>query len=116
MPPTNELTTVEHWDQVWSDDIRLRLPSPWLISTRNLQKVIRGHVRPGDRFLEIGCAPGKLLSWVAAELRAEVAGLDYSPRGLATAKRLFSTLQLSADFRCEDLRATRSPRRASTWF
>jgi len=106
MPPANELTTVEHWDEIWSDDIRLRLPSPWVIGTRNLQKVIRGHVRPGDRFLEIGCAPGKLLSWVAAELRADVAGLDYSARGLATARRLFSALQLTADFRCEDLRAT----------
>lgn len=106
MPSRNELTTVEHWDELWSDEIRLRLPSRWLISTRNLQKVIRGHVRPGDRFLEIGCAPGKLLSWVAAELRAEVAGLDYSPRGLSTAKQLFTALQLSADFRCEDLRAT----------
>ena len=52
----------------------------------------------GDRVLEIGCAPGKLLSWIAAELKAHVAGLDYSPRGLATAKRLFNALQLTADF------------------
>jgi 2-polyprenyl-3-methyl-5-hydroxy-6-metoxy-1,4-benzoquinol methylase len=106
MPTTDELTTVEHWDQLWSHEIRLRLPSPWLISTRNLQKVVLPHVRPGDRFLEIGCAPGKLLSWVAAELKAEVAGLDYSARGLSTAKRLFAALQLKADFRCEDLRTT----------
>jgi 2-polyprenyl-3-methyl-5-hydroxy-6-metoxy-1,4-benzoquinol methylase len=104
--PVNELTTVNHWDDVWAGDVRLRLPSSWVISTRNFQRIFRKHVCPRDRFLEIGCAPGKLLAWVAAELQADVCGLDYSERGLATAKRLFNALQLSADFRCEDLRQT----------
>lgn len=109
MSAANELTKVEHWDETWASEIRLRLPSPWLTLTGDLQKVIRPHVRPGDRFLEIGCAPGKLLAWVAAELKAQVSGLDYSARGLASAKRLFGALGLTADFRCEDLRATTFP-------
>ena len=25
MPPANELTTAEHWDEIWTDDIRLRV-------------------------------------------------------------------------------------------
>ena len=106
----HELSTIEHWDECWAGDIRLRLPSPFVVSTRNLQRVIRPHVRPGDRFLEIGCAPGKLLAWVAAALGAEVSGLDYSTRGLATARRLFSALQLTADLRCEDLAENSLPR------
>ncbi|HYN08257.1 MAG TPA: class I SAM-dependent methyltransferase [Vicinamibacterales bacterium] len=102
----NELTSVTHWDDVWAGNVRMSLPSPWIIATRNLQRLLRPRVRPGDRFLEIGCAPGKMLAWVAAELGAQVSGLDYSERGLATARRLFSALGLQADFRCEDLRAT----------
>ena len=110
-----DLTSVDHWDSAWSGDIQLRLPSPWLISTRNVQKLLRGRVRPGDRVLEIGCAPGKLLSWVAAELRADVSGLDYSERGLASTRRLFAALKLEADFRCEDLRQASFPRRSFDW-
>jgi SAM-dependent methyltransferase len=67
-------------------------------------------VRSGDRFLEIGCAPGKTLAWVSAALGAEVSGLDYSDRGLAVARELFATLNLRADLRCEELdRTTFSP-------
>ena len=102
----NDLTSIAQWDESWSDDVRLRVPSSWMITTRNLQQLLRGRVRPADRFLEIGCAPGKLLSWVAAVLKAEVSGLDYSERGLSTAKRLFSALNLQGDLRCEDLRDT----------
>jgi 2-polyprenyl-3-methyl-5-hydroxy-6-metoxy-1,4-benzoquinol methylase len=104
-----DLTTVGHWEKTWAGDVRLRLPSPWVISTRNWQRLLRRHVRPGDRFLEIGCAPGKLLAWVAAELRAEVTGLDLSERGLSTARRLFEALQLQVDLRHEDLRRTTLP-------
>src|SRR5206468_8151209 len=109
LSPVHELTTVDHWDQVWSGDVRLRLPLPLVITTRNLQTILRQHVRPGDRFLEIGCAPGKMLAWVAAVLKASVSGLDYSERGLATSRRLFKALNLAADFRCEDLRQTTFP-------
>jgi 2-polyprenyl-3-methyl-5-hydroxy-6-metoxy-1,4-benzoquinol methylase len=105
----DELTTVDHWDDVWAGDVRLRLPSSFVISTRNFQRLLRRHVRPGDRFLEIGCAPGKLLAWVAAALKANVSGLDYSEKGLATARRLFKALHLAADFRCEDVRQTTFP-------
>ena len=56
--------------------------------------------------LEIGCAPGKLLAWVAAALRADVSGVDFSVKGMATAVRLFAALKIAADLRCEDLRET----------
>jgi len=111
----HDLTSVDHWDSAWSGDIRLRFPSPWLITTRNIQNLLRGRVRPGHRVLEIGCAPGKILSWVAAELKAEVSGLDYSERGLAMARRLFAALKLSADFRCEDLRQATYPPASFDW-
>jgi len=55
------------------------------------------------KFLEIGCAPGKMLSWVAASLGAEVSGLDYSEPGVRVARMMFHTLGLSADIRHEDV-------------
>lgn len=108
-PTNNELSTTGYWDGVWAGDIRLRLPSPYIVATRNLQRLLRRYVRRGDHFLEIGCAPGKILVWVAAELGAEVSGLDYSERGIATSRHLFASLGIEGDLRCEDLGRTTFP-------
>jgi len=108
MPDTtaHELTTRDHWDSAWERPPRWRLPSKLFVSTRNLQRVIEPHVRPGMRYLELGCAPGKMLAWVASDLGARVSGLDYSQRGIEWARRLFDTLGLEADLRCEDVWST----------
>ena len=58
------------------------------------------------KYLEIGCAPWKLLAWVAKILQAEVSGLDYSANGIRFAQLLFERLNISADLRCEDLTQT----------
>lgn len=97
------MTTREHWEQAWSAVPRWRLPSGLLVSTRNLQRLLRRHVRPGTRFVEIGCAPGKMLAWVAVTLGARVTGIDYSPRGIDIARELFRRLGIQGDLRCEDI-------------
>ena len=102
---SRDLTTVDHWEEAWAAGVRLRLPSRWICSTRDLQRLLNRHVRPGGRVLEVGCAPGKILAWLAAVHLCDVSGLDYSDRGIATARRLFTALELRADLRCEDLRA-----------
>jgi len=79
------------------------------VGTRNLQRLLARHVRPGASFLELGCAPGKMLAWVASELGAVVAGLDYSETGFAWSRALFSRLGLPGDLRCEDVFATTFP-------
>jgi SAM-dependent methyltransferase len=61
------------------------------------------------RVLELGCAPGKLLAWVAHDLGAEVSGLDYSERGIAWSRQLFETLAISGDLRHEDVFTTTFP-------
>ncbi|HTT19196.1 MAG TPA: class I SAM-dependent methyltransferase [Candidatus Sulfotelmatobacter sp.] len=99
-------TTVEHWDSAWTPPVSLRLPSGLDAAVGDLQRLLRRHVRANQKYLEIGCAPGKLLCWVAGVLKAEVAGLDFSPRGLEQARRLFEGLGLRADLRCEDLFST----------
>lgn len=100
---TQELTTRGHWEAAWAAPPRWRLPSPLFVSTRNIQRVLRPHVQPGMRVLELGCAPGKILAWLAARLGADVSGLDYSERGAAWSRQLFEALGLRADVRCEDL-------------
>jgi 2-polyprenyl-3-methyl-5-hydroxy-6-metoxy-1,4-benzoquinol methylase len=102
----DELTTRSHWDSAWSSPPRWRLPSPLFVATRNMQRLLRPAVHPGMRVLELGCAPGKILAWVAARLGANVAGLDYSEQGMGWARALFDALRIPADLRCEDVFAT----------
>ena len=77
--------------------IRARLPSRLNVSVLNYIRLVEKHVRPGNRYLEIGCAPGKLLAWVASVLKAECTGLDYSETGIAKCRALFDALGLKAD-------------------
>jgi 2-polyprenyl-3-methyl-5-hydroxy-6-metoxy-1,4-benzoquinol methylase len=106
MPAGRPKTTVTHWDQAWSGRPRLRLPSSLWVGERNLQRLLRGHVEPGMSVLEVGCAPGKSLAWVAKVLGARVAGIDYSERGIEVATELLDALGVEADLRCEDVFAT----------
>jgi len=101
-----ERTTRGYWENVWPAAPRMRLPVGADVSTRNLQRLLRSHVTAGARFLEIGCAPGKMLAWVAKVLRADVAGLDYAERGMLFCRSLFEALAIEADLRCEDVFST----------
>jgi 2-polyprenyl-3-methyl-5-hydroxy-6-metoxy-1,4-benzoquinol methylase len=106
---TEHLTTRAHWEETWAIPPRWRLPSSLSIATRNMQRLLRPHVRPGMRVVELGCAPGKILAWVAAVLGAETSGLDYSERGIAWSKTLFEKLGIPGDLRCEDVFNTSLP-------
>jgi 2-polyprenyl-3-methyl-5-hydroxy-6-metoxy-1,4-benzoquinol methylase len=98
-----EKTTLEYWDQAWSKPPRLSLPSRFNLSIRNAKRLLGNHVKPGMCFLEIGCAPGKMLAWVSFALKARVAGIDYSKRGIMYAQQIFHTVGLEGDLRCEDI-------------
>ncbi len=97
------LTSQDYWDSVHQAEPRLRLPSALVVSTRNLQRLLRVHIAPGACVLEIGFAPGKHLAYVAKTLGARVSGIDYSNNGITFAKRLFSALAIEADLRREDI-------------
>lgn len=106
---SGELTTRRHWDEAWGIEPRWRLPSSLVVGTANIQRVLRRHIRPGMRVIELGCAPGKMLAWVAVALEADVAGLDYSEHGIAWARQLFDRLGIRGDLRCEDAFETSLP-------
>lgn len=99
----NAKTDKEYWDNIWASQTRMTGPSGLFVEMRNIHKLLKRCVTPGMRVLEIGCAPGKILAWVAKVLRAEVSGLDYSPRGIENSKLLFDHLGISGDLRCEDV-------------
>lgn len=100
---SNEKTAPAHWDAAYARAPRMRIASPVNIGSLNLQRLLRRYVRPGDEFLEIGCAPGKMLAWVAKELDARVTGLDYSRPGIALTQRLLEHCGVAADTRCENI-------------
>ncbi len=91
-----------YWEAVAPMPIRHRLPSRLDVGVLNLTRLLKRHVRPGCRYIEIGCAPGKILAWVASVLHAEVLGLDYSEPGIAKCRVLFDTLGLKAKLYHED--------------
>lgn len=105
----DELTEREHWDHAWEKAPRWRLPSGLFISTLNLQRLVRRYVTPGARYIELGCAPGKMLAWTASVLEADVSGLDYSQPGIDWSRELFARLGLRGDLRCEDVFKTTFP-------
>jgi SAM-dependent methyltransferase len=96
-------TSREYWETQHTRRPRLRFPSSLSIPMRDSQRLLRAHVRPGDSVLEIGHAPGKHLAYVAKTLRAKVSGLDYSTGGVDFSQRLFETLGIDGDLRCEDV-------------
>jgi 2-polyprenyl-3-methyl-5-hydroxy-6-metoxy-1,4-benzoquinol methylase len=99
-------TTQVYWENIHSTQPRMRLPSSLIVSTGDLKKLLRAYVRPQMRVLEIGFAPGKLLSFVAKVLHAKVAGIDYAEGGTRFASQLFQALGIEGDMRCEDVFST----------
>lgn len=98
----NEKTDLAHWESAWAARPRMRFPSGLDIGTRNVLRLLGRYLRPGMRYLEIGCAPGKILVWVAREINTPVCGIDYSPTGVDTTRWLCNRLGIKADIRCED--------------
>jgi len=95
-------TDQAHWNNAWKKPIRARLPSRLNVGVLDITRLLKRHVRPGSRYLEIGCAPGKLLAWVASVLKAEVTGLDYSEQGNTQCRMLFDALGLKVNLYNDD--------------
>jgi len=96
-------TEQAHWDVAWQLPIKDRLPSRLNVGVLNVTRLLERHVRPGSRYIEIGCAPGKMLAYVASVLKAEASGLDYSESGVAKCRKLFDALGLKANLYHDDL-------------
>lgn len=96
-------TQQSHWDEAWSVSVKPRLPSRLNVGVLNVTRLLKRYVKPSCRYVEIGCAPGKLLVWVASELKANAVGLDYSEVGIRQCGALAKALKLEVDFHHEDI-------------
>ena len=99
------MTSVAHWDGVWSRVPSMRLPSRLFVTTQDRMRLLRRYPKPGMRSLELGCAPAKMLASVATQ-GVQVAGMDYSAQGIEWGCQLMRALGLEADLWCEDLFST----------
>lgn len=91
-----------HWDDAWGMPVKLNLPSRLNVSVLNVTRLLKRYVKPSSRYIEIGCTPGKMLVWVASELKANAAGLDYSEVGIRQCRTLANALKLEIDLHHED--------------
>jgi release factor glutamine methyltransferase len=69
-----------------------------------LGRIVASEVKPGERFLEVGCGSG-LVSLVAARARALVTCTDLNPYAVAAARHNAQQNQLSIEVREGDLLA-----------
>lgn len=91
-----------HWEAVSEGLIKDRLPSKLNVDVLNTTRLLKRIVRPGSRYIEIGCAPGKMLAWVSSVLRADVVGLDYSESGIAKCRALFEIMGVEVNLHLID--------------
>lgn len=106
---SNEKTELGHWESAWAHRPRMSFPSTLDIGTRNVLRLLKPYVRPGTRYVELGCAPGKIMSWVGRETGSTVHGIDFSPTGVEAARWVTRGLGIDADIRCEDATRTSFP-------
>jgi 2-polyprenyl-3-methyl-5-hydroxy-6-metoxy-1,4-benzoquinol methylase len=107
----NEKISRAYWEGTHTRP-RWRLPSKLNVAVGDALRLLSSHVEPDMRVLEIGCAPGKHLAYLAKMRGAKVYGLDYSEPGIANSRELFRRLGLEAEFRCEDLFSSTFPERS----
>lgn len=87
------LTEIEFWDKYWS---RCKLPvtvDPNFSFDRCVAKKLKELLcGTSGSVLEIGCAPGKWLSFIAQEVGLLPSGIEYSEVGVSATKKNFDTL------------------------
>jgi SAM-dependent methyltransferase len=93
----------EYWDKVWASGDRRRFPNFANVGNRNLRAVLRRELAGSRHVLEVGCAPGKWLAWLAASEGKKVAGLDFASGGVDETRRRLAAAGVSGDIRCEDV-------------
>jgi len=91
-----ELTDVKYWDDFWA---ATKLPSTidWEFPyDRCLADALKMHLLGArGEVLEIGCAPGKWLHFLATELGLRPSGIEYSEAGMRATVKNFQILQLA---------------------
>jgi 2-polyprenyl-3-methyl-5-hydroxy-6-metoxy-1,4-benzoquinol methylase len=91
-----ELTGTEFWDEYWrkqhnSSGIDRTYSFDRCLS-KALEKVL--HRNSGASILEVGCAPGRWMSFFGSDLGLYPSGIEYSPIGVEVTKNLLRMLNV----------------------
>lgn len=83
------LTSSSFWDAWWSGRPAGERPDRRLSHDRAFMDLFERHLAPGasSRVFEVGCAPGKWLSYFHAAFGCRVGGCELSPVGAEAARR-----------------------------
>ena len=113
MAGEDPLAKVPHryWDDMWLTDA---LPTPLDFSSGVGIKPVSRHIRdfivppieslgPAPAVVEVGCGGSVWLPYFRKELGWRAAGVDYSPRGCALARRVLDRAGVDAPVHCCDL-------------
>jgi SAM-dependent methyltransferase len=91
-----ELTDVNFWEHFWATT---KLPStidPGFAYDRCLAATLKSHLAGvTGEVLEVGCAPGKWLHFLAKELGLKPSGIEYSEAGMKATVKNFQLLGLT---------------------
>jgi SAM-dependent methyltransferase len=100
-----------YWDDMWLTDA---LPTPLDFSTgvrvkpvsRHIRDFVVAHIRPlgpAPAVIEVGCGGSVWLPYFRKVLGWRAAGVDYSPRGCALARRVLDRAGVDVPVHCCDL-------------
>ena len=95
-----KLTEEKFWDDFWAN---IQLPiiiDPDYSYDRCLSQILKNNLSElsGNSVLEVGCAPGRWLAYLAKELNMKPSGIDYSEVGIKATLKNFELLGLDSDF------------------
>lgn len=97
--PSNR-TEKEFWETeyYWGSAEQER-DDPMQPADRSLAAALERHAAasPGERVLEIGCAPAKWLALYARRFGAEVSGIEYSSKGVAVSRETLAAAGVAGD-------------------
>jgi 2-polyprenyl-3-methyl-5-hydroxy-6-metoxy-1,4-benzoquinol methylase len=97
----NELTSIEHWNQYSANHGGI-IADENTFQVKVFKHLIGGATKDLN-VLEIGFAPGSFLAFLSKKFQCRITGIDYSPVGVDMAKKMFSSLNIEGDLRCEDI-------------
>lgn len=91
-----ELTEVKFWDEYWANCKLPNVVDDNFSFDRCLARALKEDIHHVQgEVLEVGCAPGKWLAFMATEFKLQPNGIEYSDAGMSATLRNFQMLDLA---------------------
>jgi len=97
------LKTKQQWDSLWKATTRPKSFRSNPLFYLQFNRLMKKHVEEGAKFLEIGCAGGKFLTYFGENFNCELFGIEYSPTGCQLAQKKLELAGLNGTVVCEDV-------------